>query len=335
MSRSGTPKWYTSGDIEASLQAAFQTSGLSVDEIAGVLATHELDASRDRIEKMIKTTREQFSANAAATQPSTATLDEPRPTEPRAIAPTDIEYLGPRDAAYVIGAMLSRYEGTFSTPEAVDELSVDLFWNRTHTTVAFGIELRPDSEPVDTPAVQSIVTGETTPVSGRSPSTIGIISNGTFTNEAQAIATEHDIRCFEAEYLERWCEETRLTDGVIGKLLDEGDQSIEEIGELLDELPSLPAPVRERDPLTRIQETDWTTSTIEYEKTAGQDGSGDSEKSGVDDDDSIDTPSTTGPTDDESPDTGQHGVLYADPDEDGDFGAFDRFETALDEGSQE
>jgi hypothetical protein len=135
-----------------------------------------------------------------------------------------------------------------------------------------------------------------------------------FTDEARTLATEHDVRCFGAKYLERWCEETRLTHEVIGKLLDEGDQSIEEIDELLDELPSLPAPVRERDPLARIQETDWTTSKLEYEETANQDGLGD---------------------DEESPDTGQHGVLYADPDEDGDFGAFDRFEAALDEGSQE
>jgi len=335
MSRSEPPEWHTPGDIEASLRAAFRVSDLSVDEIAGVLETHELDVPRERIKMMIKTTREQFSTDAAVTLSSTATIDEPRPTEARTIDPVDLEYLSPRDAAYVIGAMLSRYEGTFSTPEGVDELSVDLFWNRSHTTVAFGLELRPDGVSVDAPAVQSIVSGETTPVSGRSPSTIGIVSNGTFSDEARTLATEHDIQCFGAEYLEQWCEETRLTDEVIGKLLDEGDRSIEEINELLDELPPLPAPVQKRDPLTQIQGAEWTTSTLNYEEMVEHGSSGDGSASAAEDDNALGTSSATGLTEEDSPTTGQHGVLYADPDEDGDFGAFDRFEAALDEDSEE
>lgn len=335
MSQSRTPPWHTPGDIEESLRAAFRISDLSVKEIAEVLETHEFEVPRNRVETMVETTREQFSTEAAATLSSTATLEELRPTEVRVIDPTDLEYLGARDAAYVIGAMLSRYEGTFRIPEAVDELSVDLFWNRSHTTVAFGIELRPDGAPVDASAVRSIATGETTPVSGRSPSTIGIISNGTFTDEAQILATEHNIRCFGMNSLNRWCKETRLTDGVIGKLLDEGDKSIEEINELLDESLSLPDPFRERDPLQLVQEADWTTSTLDYEEIAEQDGSEDGGASAARDGDMIGTPSTTGQAGDEYPNTGQHGVLYADPDEDGDFEAFDRFEAALNEDSQE
>jgi len=330
MSHSEPPSWHTPGDIEASLRAAFRVSDLTVDEIAETLEAHEIDASRDRIEMMIQTTREQFSTDTDATQSSTATLDEPRPTEARVIDPTDLEYLGPRDAASVVGAMLSRYEGTFSTPEAVDDLSVDLFWNRSHTTVAFGLELRPDGVSVDASAVRSIASGETTPVSGRSPSDIGIVSNGVFTDDARALATEHDILCFGAESLERWCKETRLTNEVIGELLDEGDRGTEEINELLDELPPLPAPVRARDPLTRIQNGDWTTSSLDYEKTANHSDSEDGRTSADTGENTLGA-SSTGGTDDESTTTGQHGVLYADPDEDGDLEAFDRFEAALDE----
>ena len=334
MSHSEPPSWHTPGNIEASLRAAFRISDLSVGEIAEVLEAHELDASRDRIEMMVNTTREQFSTDADATQSSTTTLDEPRPTEVRAIGPTDLEYLGARDAASVIGAMLSRYEGTFSTPEAVDDLSADLFWNRSHTTIAFGLELRPNGASVDTSAVQSIVSGETTPVSGRSPSKIGIVSNGAFTDDARTLATEHNILCFGAEFLERWCEETRLTNEVIGELLDEGDRSAEEINELLEELPPLPAPIRARDPLTRIQNGDWTTSSLDYEKTAKHSNSENEGASAATGENTLGS-SSTGGTDDGSTTTGQHGVLYADPDEDGDFGAFDRLEAALDEDDQE
>lgn len=322
MSQDHAPPWYDPGDIEQSLRGAFQEYDVSVEEVVDVLAEHELDAPRDRLLTMVKTTREQLtnSRESALTTPS---LDDTRANQARFIDLPDLEYLGARDVASLIGTMLSRFDGSFRVPEVIDEQAANLLWTRSDTTIGIWIEWRPAGTPVDTPAVQSIVSIGTQSVSDGDCSEIAIVSNVGFTDEARRIASEHDMYCCGPECLRRWCREAQLTDAVAGEIVDGESTASEECDEILDQLPPLPASIPAQDPLQPVAETEWTTSTLD-KKIESTDT--------MSEDDKIDTTpsSQSGMSEPHAPsESGQRGVLYADPDEDGDFDAFDRFTESL------
>lgn len=300
MSRSDRPRWYHPGDVPATVRDADRAARVSTQNVVDVLASEELDAPRDRIHAMVETARERISE----TDPTpTHDLETPRPLQSRFVDASDVAYLGPRDFATVLGLVLSRYEGTFRTPEDVDDVAVDLLWNRQHVTVGFRTVSRPPEAPVDRDDVVAVVDGDTTPATGRSPSTLGIVSNAGFTEIARDYAEKRDVRLFGTNYLTRWFRDARLTYDVFGALL-EGEHSADEIDELVDTLPPLPDTVREEDPLGEQPEVAWS----------GDDNGQPLQTN-------VERPI---PVVDPHPNAGEKGALYANPDDDGDYGVFDR-----------
>ena len=307
MSRAEQPSWYHPGDVPATIRDADQTASVSTEGIVDVLASEEFEAPKERIHDMVEKARERVS------EPETNAIDDledPRPLRSRFVGADDVAYLGPRDFATVLGVVLSRYEGSFRTPEDVDDVAVDLYWNRQYITVGFRIVSRPPEVPVGREDVAAVVDGDTTPVAGRSPSTLGIVSNAGFTDVTRAYAEEHDVQLFGVNHLVRWFEDAKLTYDVFGSLL-EGEHSSDELDDLVDTLPPLPDIIRESDPLSKCPEVVW---------------------SGGDDGRRLQTDVARPiPVPDHQPNAGEKGTLYANPSDDGDYGAFDRLMHELQE----
>jgi hypothetical protein len=311
VSRSSTPHWHEPGDVVRTIRTAQRKRGVDTDRVVEVLANHELDAPRARIEKLVEATPTDLGSDGTDVEE----LAEPRADRARFVDSKDVEYLSTDEFATVLGAALSRYRGQFRTPEEVDELDVDLFWNRQHTTVALRTVPRDPGEHVEEDVVQHVVRGNTSNPSGRTPSTVGVVTNTGFTDAAAIRAEEGDLELFGAEALAQWLRDARLTPEVVGELLDEGERSDAEFEALLEELPPLPEPVADRDPLSGVDSGTGLHSSIDT-ADRNERGAGARDRSVP----VVDTPSTPG----------QRGELYADPEEDGDFGAFDDYMDELD-----
>lgn len=304
---SHTPDWYTEGDIAASLTAANQ-SDLSVTEIVDVLAEQEIDADRERIRAVVEQGLESVTAKEQTAADDTLdSVDSPRELTTRFADPDDIEYLSSREFARVLGVVLTQYEGSYRVPAVVDDLDVDLFWNRAQITVAFRTVPRANGAPVDEELVDSVARGDTTPQTGRSPSRVAIVSNGGFTDDARALATANEIELFESAHLRQWFTDAKLPQEVFGAILEEGEQQESDLDEQIKELPPLPTSVANRDPLEDVTRPPWTpddsTQTVNQRPTVKQ----------------------RIPVHETQPEPGTQGELYADPSDDGDFGAFDRY----------
>ncbi len=323
MSQSQAPPWYESGDIEQSLRTAFQRSNVTTRDILDVLGEHELDASRDRILAMVETARDQITDGSSVSDLSTPSIDDTREQQTRYLSLADLEYLGSRDTAYLIGTMLARFDGSFRVPESVDTEASDLVWMRSGTSVGLWLEWRSDGSFVEKTDIRSVVRDSGQSVLDPDISETAIVSNGGFTDEAQELASEHEVKCCGPDYLNRWCREAQIPIAVAGELLSSDRTESEEIATILEELPPLPASLPVQDPLEPIEKTKWTKSTLD--RDIQQDTS--ETKSTETDTGPTSQPGTSGP---QAPsDPGQQGVLYADPTEDGDFDAFDRFADAL------
>lgn len=310
MSRGDAPEWYHPGDMVTTIQAADEYELTTSEPIVDVLADRELDAPRDRIEEMVTSAREHLSTRQDGKQPDS---EDPRPMEPRYVDAADASYLGERSFATLLGIVLSRYEGSFSSPEPVDDLAVDLFWNRQHTTVAFRTVGRESSPSVQSGDVRDVIDGDTAPASGRSPSCLGIVSRGGFTPGARKLAEEHDVRLIGRDHLARWFADAKLTPEVLGTIAEREDVGREELLDLVSTLPDMPTPVREKDPLDlpaveTLSITTAESSQAEPDPAPAQES---------------DVP--------HSATAGEKGTLYADPDEDGDSGTFDRIVDELED----
>lgn len=325
MSQTRAPSWYESGDIEQSLRAAFQQDSVTTDDIVNVLGEHEFDASRDRLLEMVETTRHQFTNATTESALTTPSLDETRENQVRFINLSDLEYLGSQKAAYLIGTMLSRFEGSFRLPEVVDKKAADLLWMRSDTTVGLWLKWRPNGPPVDKTDLQSVGSSATQSISDEEFAEMAVVSNVGFTDEARGRASEHDIACCGPNRLRRWCQEIQITNAIAGEILDGGTKSNEEINEILNQLPPLPASIPAQDPLKPVTKTEWTTSTL-GEQSKSEDGRLEEAKT-----DTTHSSQSSGSGPQPSSERGQSSVLDGDADVDGDLDAIDRFAKALTE----
>jgi hypothetical protein len=288
------------------VRAASQAPDLPTEKIVDTLCSHEFDAHRDRVRELVETTRQRIDREANADSDA---VEEPRTAVPRFLGIEDVEYLNTRDFALVLGAVLSRYEGSWRTPDAVDDLAVDLFWNRQAKTVAFRTPVRPVGTPIEASVVDAVANGDTSPPEGRSPSVLGVVSNTGFTTDARDRAGEHGIELFGPPQLRRWFGDTQLTLETLGTLLEERERKATELEDVLADLQPVPGSVADVDPLAEAHEHELAVSN---DRPAGS--------SGVD---------QGPPVTDDRPAPGQQGELYADPREDGDFTSFDRFAEEL------
>lgn len=329
MTQQQIPQWYRPEDIAASVRHAINHTEISTDQIVDVLVTNEVDASRGRVEALVEAARNQVSTQSNAESPPHPNEEEvePRPLKPRVVASEDFAYLGPTDFARVLGGVLTRYEGGFKLPEQVDECSVDLFWHRQRTTVALRTVPRISGTAVDKPVVQAVAAGDTDPTSGRPASTVAVVTNTEFTDAAHDTAAANDVLLFEHPVLEQWLRDIRLTHDVLGSLLEHHDLTDKEYDTILDDLPALPPHLQEANPLNRSP-----TAIGQAPSSADRKPIPDSN---IEPDTETLSDSISGELLDESPqEAGEQGVLYADPDEDGDAEAFDRLAAKLTEDTE-
>ncbi|GGN25654.1 MULTISPECIES: hypothetical protein [Halobacteriaceae] len=299
------PDWYEPGDVPTSIRNATRDATIAAEVVTDVLAEHEFDAPWSRVLDIVKTTRanlpESTSEFARRSELSTA-----RPPPVRFVDIDDISHLSPTDCAVVLGTALSRYEGMFRTADDVDNLVIDLIWDKQHTSVSLALFPRVKDAPVTETHVEQVVQGDTAPPTGRSPSIVGIVSNAGFSEDAQSTAAESDIELFGQHAISRWLSDAQLPVSSLETLL-ENDRSPEEIEEFVSTLPDLPQSIREQDPIEDIAaKTDVQTISVTEAKATER----------------I-------PVRDQPSSAGQYGTLYADAGEDGDFGAFERFEERI------
>jgi len=328
--------WYDSGNIRATVENGL-ANDISTSRIAEYLAQREFDdVPLSRVERIIHSMPVSEDASAATvnlSQPK-ATDAEPREPVTNQLAVNDLEYVSNREAARLIGLALEQFDGNTVRPPGATQVETDLVWHRQHMTVALRIVATP-SGTVDTNHIDALLDGKVVPDDISSPSELAIVTNRAFTDEALASADEHDIHCFDAGHVEEWFRRARIPMAAVGSLLEDGESHDGPLTDLV-ELPSIPDPRKTIDPLeinrafeidslkTPVEE-DTTPSTVNRTETnRGQQGTGLDRSTARDD-----------PLGGTQPASGETGTLYADPSEDGDFEAFDRFVDDIKEGKQE
>lgn len=305
------PSWYTPGDIPASIEATTTDSDVYLEHIIDVLQAHEIDAPRSRIRTLVESTRERITERNATRSERGDTLAEPRSVQTRVFDVTDATYLGHRDLATILGIALSRYSGSFSVADPDADSVIDLLWNKQHTTVGFHVVPRPTREPLAVEHVNSLIEGNTNTGSGRSLSQLAVVGPAKITATARSLAADHDITVVDADLLRRWFQDVQLSPELVGRVLETDSAAYNELEHLIAELEPMPDVIANRDPLDVSRQL----SSIEADTTADVTGH---IKQGM-------------PIRDEMPQPGKQGTLYADPSDDGDFGAFDRFASNLEE----
>jgi hypothetical protein len=191
------------------------------------------------------------------------------------------------------------------------DAAVDVIWNRQNTSIAFHTIAAPDDDPVDEDDVRAVVDSNSEPETGRSPSIVGIATTASFTESAVGLAEANDVELFGEPHIDTWFRHAGLSRRVAGPLLEENELTVEEIEDLLADLPPIPESAQLMDPLGDFQ-SESTSVTVTSK-------------------DVVPDVDTGIPVTDEPSPQGKKGELYADPGEDGDFGAFDRFVEGLDE----
>lgn len=318
--------WYDPDDVRATV-ADGKKNNIGTGRIAGYLAEREFDdipPSRvQRIVERISAAENDSTTDIDLTQPG-ATDAAPRDSVTKRLAVGDFEYVSNREAARLLGLALEQFDGNTVRPPGATQVETDLVWHRQHMTVAFRIVPTP-SGTVDTSHVNALLDGTVVPDDIRSPSKLAIVTNRAFTDEALDLASEHDIHCFDAGHVEEWLRRARIPMDAVGTVLEDGESHDGPLTDLV-ELPPIPKPRKSADPLEINRAFDIESLTTHAEEgdppvtdgptggDRGQEGTGPGRATARDD--------PLGGT--QSP-SGETGTLYADPDEDGDFDAFDRF----------
>lgn len=312
MSRA-SPAWYVADSPSETVRRAVSRSA-ERSEIVEVLSEREYpDLERRRVEAIVAAAVGRVERrDEEAARRSTATEERPRPLPGRYADPADVGYLSDDEFARLLSVALERFGGNTFRPE-VRDCAADLFWNRSHSTVAVRTVARSGDRPVSEAVLAEVATGDTTPTQGRNPSRVVAVTNASFSAEAVAVAEANDIELYDGSYLGRWLSKARIDRSLAGDVLEHGAKREYDVDERLAEAPTPPEQIRDIDP---------------FEVSVGTRDSPSEASSGRSRSESI-------PTTEDRPDPGELGSLYADPDEDGDFGAFDRFADRLDEISED
>ncbi|WP_338742298.1 hypothetical protein [Haloplanus salilacus] len=328
--------WYDPDSVRATVE-----NGVADDvpkrRIAEYLAQHEFeDIPTSRVEHIVErmpVSEDTSAAGIDLSQPE-ATDAEPRDSVPYQLAVNDLEYLSNREAARLIGGVLEQFDGNTVRPPGTTHVETDLVWHRQHATVALRI-VPLLSGTVDASHVDAILNGTVVPDDIRRPSELAIVTNRAFTDEAVSRAEEHDIHCFDAGHVGEWFRRARIPMATAGTLLEDGESHDGPLTDLVN-LPSIPSPRKSVDPLDvgRAFDIDSLTTPAEAATTSATDERTEpntgQQTTGLDRSTARDDPLGGG----RSP-SGETGTLYADPNEDGDFEAFDRFVDEIGDGNQQ
>ncbi|MFD1600488.1 hypothetical protein [Halobellus rarus] len=328
--------WYNPESVRTTV-ANGKAKSIDPSRIAEYLAQRQFaDIPVSRVERIVDNIPSSEDTSAATidlSQPE-ATDAEPRAPVANQLAVHDLEYVSNREAARLIGLALEQFDGNTVRPPGATRVETDLVWHRQQMTVAFRIVPIP-SGAVDTNHIDALLDGTVVPDDVRSPSELAIVTNQAFTDEALDSAVEHDIHCFDAGHVEEWFRRARIPMGAVGTLLEDGESHDGPLTDLV-ELPPIPDPRKTVDPLeinrafdidslTPPSGDDTSPSTVERtDANQGKQDTGLGRSTARDD-----------PLGGTQPPAGETGTLYADPGEDGDFEAFDRFVDEITDGNQQ
>jgi hypothetical protein len=316
--------WYYPGDVPRTVREAKQRQSVATEDIVSILAAREFDAPKPRVESVVATTlKESPVIDEGDSQQS---LAAPRLPSDRFVGIQDLRFLGADAMATILGAALSRYEGEFQTPDDVDGIDLDVFWHRDTESVAFWTVPNEPGETVGEDKLTSVQQELTELRAERSPDVFGVVTTTGFTDAAQEFESKTELKLFNRQCLARWLRDARLPLETIGLLLDEGKQDLEETS-VAENLSPLPTPVRRQDPLAIDVQSERPSGSVDGSDRHDIDRPSDERTStGVRDQpiSSVDTPSVAG----------QRGELYADPEEDGDYGSFDEYIDQLESGDE-
>ena len=291
------------------------TDPADLEEVVDYLCTERFESTpRHRVHTLVEAAMsrvDETSETPALSQPE-STTEMPRERQSRYADVADLAYLTATELSLVLGVVLEQFGGSSRQAARGDDLVVDLFWNRTHDTVALTAVPQHNDEAVGIECIKRVAGGRTRPTKGRAPSTLAVVTNGRFSEAAQSAAADHDIVLLDQGHLVRWLQVVQLTPEVFGTILEEGEQQDVELEETLETMAEPPTAVTDAAPfemaaVESATEVETSTTLVPESNPVGE--------------------SPTPP--------GEHGVLYADPAEDGDYGAFDRFIDRIGEGDDQ
>jgi hypothetical protein len=314
--------WYDPESVRATI-ANGRANGIDREHIVEQLSLREFKGvPLTRVERIVDRTpiSDGASVNASDLSQPEQTDAKPRDTLTNQLGVRDLEYLSNREAARLVGVALELFDGNTVRLSEATQGESDLVWHRQHMSVALRVVSTP-SGAVGATHIEALVNGTTVPEDVRTPSELAIVTNRTFTEAALDAATEHDVHCFDAGHVEEWFRRARIPMTAVGILLEDGESHDGPLTDLVD-IPPIPAPRTTVDPLAIDRAFDVDSFTTEPPPApdtptpgdGGDDGPGLGRSTGRD---GLlgSAPSTPGQT----------GTLYADPNDDGDFSAFDRF----------
>lgn len=324
-------------------------NGSSTTEILDVLDEQLDNISTKRAKAIIESIPDTEAGHSDKTSlsqdPQTDT--QPRENVHRRFGINDFPYLSRREAARATGLVLELFDGnTVRTPENSFS-ECNLYWHRQHSTV--GIRVVPTSDwTVGVEEIDALVEGTTTLDGNRSPSELAVVTNGAFSPGAVTHASDNDIHCIDGGRLAAWLRRARVDRVALGTVLEDGENHDGPLSELV-ELDTVPRP-RATDPLTvqsvidssalQPQEDDQTHQEQKVKTRSernesytpvggsGAEGSGRGSTNTDEISPGVSDPDTSNRRKKSQPE-GEKGTLYADPEEDGDFEAFDRFADSL------
>jgi hypothetical protein len=300
-----TPSWYNLGKVQSTVQQA-RSAGVDTDKITSILGERDLDdVPPSRIESIVDRVPDESDdeVNKSLLSQPPSTDATPRSVNARRLDIGDFEFLSNREAARVLGLVLEAFDGNTTRTGSQHEVESDLVWNRQHSSVAFRVVPLPAGG-VDSNHVDALLNGQTVPPDRRSPSELAVVTNQGFTEDAQEFAAANDVQCFDGGHLEAWLQRGAIPMDIVGTVLEDGENHDGPLSELVD-IPAVPEPrltvnPMNIDPIFDIEAAEETPTPQRPEKR---------------DDPLADTDA----------DEGQTGTLYADPDEDGDYDAFDGY----------
>ncbi len=252
--------------VQAVIDAIDGESDLPESRIQTVIEAidGETDIPANRVQAVIETIDVESGGedgNLTPLSQSPLTEASPRPAPSRRLGVDDVAYLSTREFARVLGLTLEQFDGNTVRPLANEAVEVDLFWNRQHRTLGIRT-VTSTGEIVGENHITPLLEGRTTSEVTQSPSALLVVTNGTFSDQAEQIAENNDIGLFEGGHLEQWFRRALIPFDAVGAVLEEGENH----DGPLDKLVALPTPPEPRcgvDPLELERVSEMQTETTD------------------------------------------------------------------------
>lgn len=323
MSSHSHPDWFVADDVAATIRNARSTD-TDDEKIVAVLCETALDSlPKARVEAIVSATPDNDTALEGVELPLSqppSTDESPRESPSRRMTVGDVNYLSDREFARVVGLALEQFDGKTVRPPANADLDVDLYWNRQYVTVGIRT-VSTGGRALGSEQVESVLNGDVASDVTRSPSELAVVTDGRFEDRATALAIENDVHLVDGGQLETWLRRTMFPPAVIGTVLEDGENHDGPLTDLV-ELEEMPSPRQITDPL----EVDRAFDISELDKPEQVDRSTSEAGEGTDQSATEEEKTSQGdPLRDDEPSPCERGTLYANPAEDGDYGAFDSF----------